>query len=67
MLITISDSSFRGSDALFWPHWDTAHLWCTNIHSGETPIHIKRKIERKNEKEKLKRKGLDELERWFSG
>ena len=38
-LTTIYNSSFRGSDALFWPLWvEGKHV---DIHVDKTPIHIK--------------------------
>ena len=32
---------FWGSKALFLPQLYISHMWCTNIHAGKTPIHMK--------------------------
>lgn len=39
-LITISNSSPRGSSTLSWASLGSAHMWCTALQAGKTPIHI---------------------------
>jgi hypothetical protein len=35
-------SRARRSNILFWPPWvSCTHTWCTKLHAGKTPIHIK--------------------------
>ena len=34
-------SSSRGNATLSWPSTSTACTWCTDMHEGKSPIHIK--------------------------
>ena len=41
-LTTVCYYSFRGSNALFWYLW-APDTWCTHIHVGKAPMHMKKK------------------------
>ena len=42
-LTAVCNYRVRGSDAFFWPNGHQTHMWCTDMHAGNTPIQIQNK------------------------